>query len=144
MDDRGLRYLRDGKAARAQGNGIQEGRRKPPLFAFADGFGMGGGASTTGAAGVDGVGCRAVGAEWELDSRGLCDLRDGNRLTHKATAFKRGGESRPSLRGQTSSVSAAEGARLEGLRWTASASELSTQSGSWTLESYVICVTVSD
>ena len=51
---RGLRELRDGnRLARKseQGNGIQEGRRKPPLFAFADGFGIGGGARATGAAG---------------------------------------------------------------------------------------------
>ena len=33
----------------AQGSNIQEGRRKPPLFAFADGFGIGGGARATGA-----------------------------------------------------------------------------------------------
>ena len=34
----------------AQGSSIQEGRGKPPLFAFADGFGIVGG-STTGVAG---------------------------------------------------------------------------------------------
>ena len=85
---RGLRELRDGnRLARKseQGNGMQEGRRKLPLFAFADGFGIGGGARATGADGVDGVGCRAVGGEWELDLRGLGHQRDGDRLRHDGT-----------------------------------------------------------
>ena len=92
---------------------------------------------------MDGVGIEAVGTEREMDSRGLCDLRDGNRLTHKATAFKRGGGSRPSSRGQTASAWAVARARREGLGWTASASKQSAQSGSWTLEVYVICATVT-
>ena len=58
----------------------QEGRRKPPLFAFAEIVGVGGGARTTGAVGVDGVGCWVGGTERELDPRGLLHLRDGDRL----------------------------------------------------------------
>ena len=67
----------------------QEGRRKPPLFAFADGFGIGG-ARTTGAVGVDGVGGRAVGRGRELEPRGLCHLRDGNRLRRNGPQGEQG------------------------------------------------------
>ena len=50
---------------------------------------MGSGASMTGGAEVEGVG--VGGTELEMDPRGVRDLRDGNRLGHKATAFKRVG-----------------------------------------------------
>ena len=53
------------------------------VFGFADSFGSGGGESTAGAAGVDGVGGRDVGVERELDLRGLRELRDGSRLARK-------------------------------------------------------------
>ena len=89
-----------------------------------------------------GVGVGAFGTEWELDPRGVRDLRDGNRLGHKATAFKRGGGSRPALRLQTASTWAAARARREGLGWSAWASELAAGSESWTLEVYVTCATV--
>ena len=80
---RGLLHVREGNwlaGKGAQGSSILEGRRKPPLFAFADGFGIGGGARTTGAAGEDGVGVGAVGREREMDRRGLCHLSDGSWL----------------------------------------------------------------
>ena len=114
LDARGLRYLRDGKAASAHNapdNGIQDGRRKPPVFAWAVVVGIGGGGSMTGGSGLDGVGVRGGGREREMDSRGLRHLRDGNRLGHKATAFKRGGFRRPSSRLQTASTWAAVRAR---------------------------------
>ena len=89
---------------------------------------------------MDGVG--VGGTELEMDPRGVRDLRDGNRLGHKATALKRGGFRRPSSRLQTASTWAAARARREGLGWTASASEVVEGSESWTLEVYVTCATV--
>ena len=50
------------------------------VFGFADSFGSGGGDSTAGAAGVDGVGGRDVVRERELERRGLRQVRDGSRL----------------------------------------------------------------
>ena len=50
------------------------------VFGFADSFGSGDGESTVGAAVVDGVGCRSVDGEWEMDLRGLGHLRDCDRL----------------------------------------------------------------
>ena len=62
---------------------------------------MGSGASTTGGSGLDGVDVRGGGRERELDARGLRYLRDGKggqrAKAHQATAFKRGGGSRPSF-----------------------------------------------
>ena len=55
------------------------------VLGFADVFGIGGGAGTTGAAGVDGVGFGFVGTEREEHLRGLRELRDGNRLRHDGT-----------------------------------------------------------
>ena len=55
------------------------------VFGFADGLGIEGGGRKTRAAGVDGVGGRDVETVRELDSRGLRELRDGNRLSHDGT-----------------------------------------------------------
>ncbi len=126
----------------APGDGIQGGGGSRPSFVWADVVGIGGGGSTTGGAEVDGVSIKAISTERELDSRGLRHLRDGNRLAHKATAFKRGGGSRPSSRLQTASALAATRGRREPLGWTASASEVAEGSESWTLEVYVTCATV--
>ena len=94
-----------------------------------------------------GVGVRAGGRERELDARGLRYLRDGKGASAQKRTRQRhsrgAAEAAPLLSGQTSSAWAAEGARREGLSWTASASELWAQSGSWTLEVYVICATVT-
>ena len=60
----------------------------PALFAFLDVFGVGG--STMVAAGLDGVGSRAVGREREIEPRGLCHLRDGNRLRRNGPQGEQG------------------------------------------------------
>ena len=96
-DSRGLRDLRDGNRLGHKAAEFERGGGSRPSLAWADVVGIGGGGSTTGRAGVDGVSVRGGGREREMDSRGLRDLRDGNRLGHKAAGFERGGESRPSL-----------------------------------------------
>ena len=112
------------------------------VFGFVDLFGIGGGARTTGAAGVDGVGFGFVDRDRELDPRCLGHLRDCDRLARKGAAFKRGGGSRPlrvcrRLRHRRREHDAS---RAGG---TALAAGLAAQSGSWTLEVYFICATVT-
>ena len=65
-------------------------RAPPRLFAYADVMGIGGGASATGAAGVDGVGVGAGGREQELDRRCLRHLRDGSRLRRNGALGQEG------------------------------------------------------
>ena len=123
---------------------------------------MGSGASTTGAndgvvitssapTGVPGdkpLGWTASAAElsaqsgrWTIEVYVICATVTG--WDTRRRDLRGAAEAAPLLRGQTSSASAAEGARREGLGWTASASEVVAGSERWTLEVYVTCATVT-
>ena len=99
LEPRGLCHLRDDNRLRRNGPQGEQGERRgtvdAAVLAFVDLFGIGGGARTTGAAGVDGVGFGFVDRDRELDPRCLGHLRDCDRLARKGAAFKRGGGSRP-------------------------------------------------
>ena len=113
------------------------------VLAFVDLFGIGGGARTTGAAGVDGVGVGAVGREREVDRRGRRHLSDGDRLARKGAQ----GSSIQEGRGKPPLFAFADGFGIGGGSTTGvaggTASELLALSGSGTLEVWVISATVA-
>ena len=149
LEPRGLCHLRDDNRLRRNGPQGEQGERRgtvdAAVLAFVDLFGIGGGARTTGAAGVDGVGFGFVDRDRELDPRCLGHLRDCDRLARKGAQ----GSSIQEGRGKPPLFAFADGFGIVGgsttgvAGGTASAAEMSGEGGSSTFEVYVDCATVT-